>query len=98
LVEIGVSHHLARHVGRRARAIVAPIAIGAPVVESVRALRGADVGAGRVGAGHRQRLARKGLLHVTRERDFRLALAHGQRGRLPIRCDVDAIEAPGASA
>ena len=50
------------------------------------------------GADHRYRLAGERLLRAVGERDLRLALAHGERGRLPVRRDIDRDRGPGASA
>src|SRR6185436_17339330 len=66
-IEIRGTDHLPRHIGGRTQSFVATIAIGAPRIEAVGALRVADVRDHGIGAGNAHRLPRKHLARLVGE-------------------------------
>ena len=94
LVEVGVAHHLPRHVARAAAALVVAIAVGAPRVETVDPVAGAHVGGDRLRSNDGGGLPGQHLLRARRELDQRLALAYDDVRARTILRDLDPVQ-PG---
>src|ERR1051325_2340163 len=91
VVEIFGADRLARHVLRRAGVVPAAVAGGAPVLPLVRPRRVADVVAGRVATRDDRRVPRVHREGRARGGDVRLAVPHGDGGRIARRIDVHAV-------